>query len=277
MPPLTCWPYQPVVKNAGEQQQPESQAVLPRLDSICHNRGRSPSLPPPILLPPFPSAASQPISAPLSRLAAAKGGSGATPALCSSCNWERLQNTDVHSWRCAPIIQTLKFQLQEEHCWEVLARSLSLSQNLRQPPAPLSPVPSPTTTSFRYPHAYNFQTTPCKTQTPLIRSQSRKKLGGPREDVVVSGGSPLTSLYAQHRSQHGEQKRLHGAAMGPRRCAKRRQARCASGRAERWGREKGTGDAQRSAFKPWAALPLRLPGLRWFRFPAPSLGRPGKG
>lgn len=27
------------------------------------------------------------------------------------------------------------------------------------------------------------------------------------------------SLHAQHRSQHGEQKRLHGAAMGPRRCA----------------------------------------------------------
>lgn len=47
-------------------------------------------------------------------------------------------------------------------------------QNLRQPPARLNPAPSHL---FRhphpFPHAYNFQTTPCKMQTPLIRSQSR--------------------------------------------------------------------------------------------------------
>lgn len=30
-------------------------------------------------------------------------GSEAIPGLCSSCNWEKLQNIDVHSWRHTPI------------------------------------------------------------------------------------------------------------------------------------------------------------------------------
>lgn len=60
-----------------------SRVSLPRLGSISHCRAPSPFHPPSL------RAASQPISAPLSRLAAPQRGSGVSPGLCSSCNWEK--------------------------------------------------------------------------------------------------------------------------------------------------------------------------------------------
>lgn len=227
VPPPTCWPYQPVVKNAGEQQQLNLKRFCPdSTPSAITGAGLHLTPSPPILLP-------------LGSISAHF--SAVIPTCCSErgershpCSLFELQLGKAPKYRRAQLeVRTYNTDTEVPAARGTLLRGLGkISLPLPEPPPTPCTThprsggnaenPPTTTTSFRYPHAYNFQTTSCKTQTPLIRSQSSKNLEGPREDVMVSGGSPLTSLHAQHRSQHGEQKRLHGAAMGPRRCAKRR-------------------------------------------------------
>lgn len=117
--------------------------------------------------PSSPSAASQPISGPLSRLVAPKRRSGVDPGLCSSRNCEKLRNISMHSWRSTHTgTGAQKFLLQEGHCCQGGLGKTPLHP-LCQTPARLSSVPPPPQPSL--------QPSPPPRKPPTSRAHSTKR------------------------------------------------------------------------------------------------------
>lgn len=230
--------------------------------------------------PSFPSAASQPIPAPLSRLAAPKRGSGAGPALCSSCDWEKLQDiyppaqpemlTYSHM-RGSPEVPASGGTVLRGRNWEATPASRSEPERgsaLRPQPLSNPCIPYKPPTSTAYPATRITPNPPnLLSNAGLLRDWRIWGAGGGRR---WWRGHPFPLPLSTHSTAASTASRraFMVRTMWPERCAGRPEERRAGGRAGSRGWGKGGGSAQRVGPGPRAASPLRLPGRASFRFPA---------
>lgn len=221
----------------GGEQEPGSRVALPRLCSISHCRGWAPSP----LHPPPPRLHLSPFQGRYPGSLRRKGGAESTLVFVRAVTAKSSEISpctagEAHIQAREPRSSCCK---RDTAAREVLARPPSTPYAKPRHGSALSPPRPNPLCNPPLPRANLLLPEPTlQNAAPLpphpkfaAKFKAGEELGGPQGEVMVAGGSPpsppfspptpprLTSLHAQHRSKHSEQKRLHGAAMGPRRCA----------------------------------------------------------